>query len=415
MKASILTIGDELLIGRTENSNATWLGEQLTLQGIDVREVDTISDRHEAIVDALDRLRQQSFLLIITGGLGPTKDDLTKKTLASYFNVSLTFREDVYERFRKLFAERSPEFLKRNTHIAELPENAELIENRRGTAQGMWIEDGGNLFVVFPGVPHEMKALTEKGFLPRLRERYALPVIRYRYIHTAGIGESRLAEILDSFENKLPGYMELAYQAGLGEVRLRLTGRGEDGEAIDQELKDKVSELSSLLGDLIYGYDGKDLEVAVGDALKEKGAVLATGESCTGGYVANSIISVPGSSDYMTGSIVAYENRIKQQMLNVSSDTLKQHGAVSEETVREMVAGLIANWGVDYAIATSGIAGPSGGTDEKPVGTVWIAAGTENDIRTKKLYYPAVRVEVIRISSSLALHLLYRHLVGSKD
>jgi nicotinamide-nucleotide amidase len=412
MQATIITIGDELLYGQTIDTNSAYMGRELALLGIRVREILSISDDKAAILEALARAEQASDLVLITGGLGPTKDDITKVTLAQYFDTTLVSNPEILALLEAFFASRNRPMLQSNADQALMPASCTPLRNDRGTAWGMWFEKNGKVFVSMPGVPFEMEALMQQEVLPKVKTYFKLPVIIHKHILTAGIGESFLAEQIADFEDNLPANIKLAYLPGIGTVKLRLTASGADRATVQNALDVEVGKLVPQIDKHIYGYDDDQLEEIIGQLLLSKGKTIATAESCTGGYIASQITMVPGSSAYYNGSVVSYTYESKQAVLGVKQETLDNFGAVSEETVREMLLGVCAKLGTDYALATSGIAGPGGGTPDKPVGTVWIAYGSPTDIRTKKLSFRGSRKQNIQLTALMALELFRRYLVG---
>ncbi len=377
MRAEIISIGDEILIGQVVNSNAAWIGEAMTGIGIEVSRNMTIADRGEDIRSALKESSERADLVIITGGLGPTRDDITKKVLAEFFSSKLVKSEEALQGIRELLGSRGVNMNPLNEEQAMVPDNCDLLPNRFGTASGMWFSKDGTEFISLPGVPYEMKAMITGHVLPRLRDEFSLPAIEYKTILVQGIPESHLASSLEEFEDQLPSNVKLAYLPSPGRVRLRLTGTGDDWQTINQLIdKESVKLRERIPEENFYGFDNEQLERVLGKLLKEKGATLATAESCTGGSIAQMITSVPGSSAYFLGSVVAYSNDIKEKILGVRQDSLVEFGAVSEEVVRQMAEGVRRVYDADYSIATSGIAGPDGGTPEKPVGTTWIAVAS---------------------------------------
>ncbi|NQT76953.1 MAG: competence/damage-inducible protein A [Bacteroidetes bacterium] len=406
MKAEIISIGDELLIGQVINTNASWMAEQLSLAKIEVIRITTISDSREDILQSLDDAFTRADVILITGGLGPTRDDITKNTLCEYFDSKLLFHEPSFRNVEKLFRERGMPILEVNRKQAEIPHNCTPITNENGTAPGMWFEKEGRIYVSMPGVPFEMKAMLSDHVLPKLRKRLNGLHMLYKKILTQGVGESFLSEMIQDWEEKLPDHMKLAYLPQPGIVRLRLTGTGSDQEMLSKELDEKVKELGALIPELIFGYGEDTLEEVVGKLLKKQAKTLATAESCTGGYIAHLITSIPGSSAYFTGSVIAYSNQIKAEVLDVKEDTLMAHGAVSEQTVTEMARAVKIKFGTDYAIAVSGIAGPDGGTEQKPVGTTWIAVAGPSATIAEKFLFGKNRKRNIRLAAVTALNKL---------
>ncbi|SMO67552.1 competence/damage-inducible protein A [Gracilimonas mengyeensis] len=375
MKAHIISIGNELLIGDTINTNAAWLGEFLTGMGFDVKLVQTISDEADLIKESITQSMEKADLVISTGGLGPTHDDITKKAVAELFDVGFLRDEQTLEYIRSIFKKRNIPFSKSNYAQAEVPKNAEVLFNKAGTAPGMLFKENGSVLVVLPGVPHEMKYLMKKRAAPKLREIFGdLQFVYFHYIKTAGIGESTLSdEVLGDLSEYFTNGVSLAFLPSGGGVNLRLTATGKTKE----EAKGNLNDLSELIytkaKKYIYG-EGKDYSIseAVGDLLYEQGKYISVAESCTGGLVANTFTDVPGSSRYFQGGIIAYDNAVKHQQLGVAEDDLLQFGAVSKPVALQMAKGVAERLGTSIGISTTGIAGPDGGTDEKPVGTVWM-------------------------------------------
>jgi nicotinamide-nucleotide amidase len=411
MRIYLLNIGDEILIGQIVNTNAAWMGRQLNLIGARVVQAAVVGDDLAQIQQGLRAGLEQADAVLITGGLGPTKDDVTKKALADFFGVELSFHEPTFDRLTRIFARFGRSTTEAHKEQCFIPDNAVVLTNQQGTAPGLWMEHQGKALVSMPGVPHEMEYLMTEEVMPRLREKFGGKPIQHRTLLTVGEGETILAERIADIEDALPDHIKLAYLPNLGQVRLRLTGSAPDEAALAAELDHYQGLLAERLPDVIFGYDNDTLEAAVGRLLRERGLTLATAESCTGGYLAHLVTSVPGSSAYFQGSVVAYDNRIKQLLLGVSPDTLAAHGAVSEATVREMVAGARRQLGVDVAVATSGIAGPDGGTPDKPVGTIWLAVGNGDRTETRLIRAGKDRVKNIHLASIYALDMV-RKLLG---
>ncbi|MEI7662898.1 MAG: competence/damage-inducible protein A [Bacteroidota bacterium] len=412
----IINIGDELLIGQVVNTNASWMAEQLNLGGFRVHQVTIISDSREHILKAFEEAESRAAIVLISGGIGPTRDDITKHTLCEYFNTRLVFNQDAYNDVELMFARRGFVMTELNRQQAELPEGCTGIPNKLGTARGMWFEkerkDGGKtVFVSMPGVPFEMKTMMTEHVIPRLKQLFSTPTIYHKTILTQGVGESFLAAQIADWETQLPENIKLAYLPQPGIVRLRLTGIGNDFVAVHQALDLEVEKLEKLIPEYIFGYNEDTLEQIVGKILLEKHATLATAESCTGGYIAHLITGVPGSSAYFKGSVVAYANDIKEQILGVDPETLLNYGAVSKEVVTEMALAMQVRFNADYVIATSGIAGPGGGTPEKPVGTTWIAIATPETVVAHHYLFGDSRDRNIRRSALQALNLLRKALV----
>ncbi len=412
MKAEIINIGDELLMGQVINTNAAWIGEQLNLSGIRVIRTDIIPDRHEQILEILKESGKRADLVIITGGLGPTKDDITKNTLCEYFNTRLVFHQATYDDVEQRFRIRGIKLSKINKEQAEIPESCIPIRNLNGTAPGMWFEQDGCIFVSIPGVPYELKPMLTGFIIPRLARQFKLPVIIHKTILTQGMGESAIAVLVADWENALPENIKIAYLPQPGIVRLRLSATGTDYETVKHEIEKQIEALINIIPDLVFGYDDELLEEIVGKLLKQQGKTLATAESCTGGYIAHLITSIPGSSAYFKGSVVAYANEIKENILNVRKETMLEHGAVSEEAVKAMAAGVKEKFDTDYAIAVSGIAGPDGGSDEKPVGITWIAIATSGKVSAQRFQFGEHRGRNIRIAGLTALNMLRKTLIS---
>jgi len=405
MTAHIITIGDEILIGQILDTNSAWIAQQLNMSGISVGAMKSVSDTREGILEALNASTNVDIVLL-TGGLGPTKDDITKKVLAEFFGVELTFHEATYNRIAEYFEKRSFTLTPAHHEQCYMPANATILQNDMGTAPGMWLEKNGTVFVSMPGVPYEMKHIVSERVLPRLQGDKRLRPVVHRTILTAGTGESVIAQKIEAFEASLPDFIKLAYLPNLGIVRLRLSATGDDEAALNQLLNAKKVEIQQLIPEFVFGEENEKLEEVVGRIFKEKGLTLGTAESCTGGYIAHKITSISGSSAYFGGSAVTYSNELKIKLLGVSKATLDEHGAVSEQTVREMVSGALNTLGVNCAIAVSGIAGPTGGTPDKPVGTIWTAVGNRQEIITKKLILTKYRVRNIQLTSNLTLNML---------
>ena len=410
MYAEIISIGDELLIGQTINSNAAWMGQELNKIGIDVYQVSTISDDKDHIVNALNDALMRTKIVLITGGLGPTNDDITKYTLAEYFNSSLVRNEKVYDQVEKMLKKRSMPMNDLNRKQADVPEKARIFVNYAGTAPAMWFEVNKKVVISMPGVPYEMKEFMTKQILPSISQFFKTPVIIHRNILTYGTFEAKLAEILSGFEYLLPPEIKLAYLPTDGVIKLRLSGRGDNKARILKIINRQVDKLYKIIPKYIFGEQDDSLEKCIGELLKEKNETLCTAESCTGGMIAHQITTVPGSSEYFTGSVIAYSNRIKEKELGVNSATLENEGAVSRQVVEQMAEGVRKRYDTGYSIATSGIAGPAGGTPEKPVGTVWIAVAGKNGTYSGKYIFGNNRIRNIRRSTLTALNLLRQYI-----
>ena len=416
VNASIITIGDELLIGQTIDTNSAFIARELNKIGVWVRRRVAVGDNYDDIRKALDEESSHAAIIIITGGLGPTADDITKPLLCNYFGGKLIVNTDVLAHVKYLFEQvyrRPGPMLERNLKQAEVPDVCTVLHNARGTAPGMWFEKEGKIFISLPGVPHEMKGLITNEVLPRLPQYFQLPAILHRTAFTSGQGESMIAEQIKDFETALPPHIKLAYLPGYGMVKLRLTATGINKEQLEHELNDQFEQLKAGVKEYLVTDTDEGLESVIGKILKAANKTMATAESCTGGYIAHLITSVAGSSAYYKGSVVSYANEVKENILGVQHETLKSMGAVSEETVKQMVKGAIDRLKVDYAIATSGIMGPDGGTPEKPVGTVWIAAGNKDKIIARQFLFRFDRERNIKQTAYAALDLFRKFIIAA--
>jgi nicotinamide-nucleotide amidase len=410
VQADILTIGDEILFGQVVDTNSAWMGSELAKIGIKVRQITSVSDNPDHIIQALTEIQPHTSIVLITGGLGPTKDDLTKHTLCRFFNTQLVLHEPSLAHLTQFFHSRGRELTELNRQQAFLPAACTPVANPMGTAPGMWFEQDGKVFISLPGVPFEMKSIMTNTVLPQLRARFQHVQIGHRVIQTIGIGESFLADQLEDWENSLPANLKLAYLPYLAGVRLRLTGFYNGHDNLDQQLDDEQARLLALIPDHVYALGEVSLEQAVGELLKQKGFTIATAESCTGGHVAHKLTSVAGSSEYFMGSILAYHNHVKIQQLEVSPEDLARYGAVSGEVVSQMAANVRRLLNTDIGIATSGIAGPGGGSPEKPVGTVWIAYADAEKTVTRKIFYDKERLLNIEYTTLSVLNLVRQQL-----
>jgi len=410
--AEIITVGDEILIGQTVDTNSAWMGMQLSMRGIRVNRITSISDRREEIISALDEALSRAPLVLMTGGLGPTSDDITKETLAEYFGTKLVMDPEVLAEISERIAKRNLEMNENNRRQALVPECCRILANHGGTAPGMLFEKNGKLVISMPGVPSEMKMIMQEHVLPMISGMTGRRTIVHKNIMTFGTFEAKLAERLEGFEAQLPDIVRLAYLPAHGVIKLRLTGSGDDGENVRQTIDEQVQKLYEIIPDVIYGEDEVTLEETVGKLLLDNKLTLSTAESCTGGKIASLITSVPGSSAWFTGSVVAYENSVKTEVLGVSHATISLFGAVSEETAREMAEGMLRLAKTDYAIAVTGIAGPDGGTPEKPVGTVWIALGSRNGVTAERHRFADDRMINISRSAYTALNLLRKQIIS---
>ena len=401
------------MIGQVTDTNAVWISQQLNALGVQVGEMVTVSDEAGQITSTLDRYMGRYDLLIMTGGLGPTRDDITKQTLAAYFHSNMVTHPEVLEKITTFFKERGRSMIESNLKQADVPEVCRVLMNNHGTAPGMWFEKEGTILISLPGVPYEMKGLMEDHVIPEINSRNKVPHVVHRTIMTQGVPESYLAVMLRDWESALPECVKLAYLPRPGIVRLRLTVVDKCASDAEQILDVIIGKLLDIIPEHIFGYDDITLEESLGDLLRERGVTLASAESCTGGNIARMITSVPGSSAYYTGSVIAYENRIKSGVLGVDPSLIEEKGAVCREVVEQMACGVRDALGTDTAIATSGIAGPDGGTDEKPVGTIWICVQYREKSFAKKYRFGGSRERIIDQASHAALQLLRRLLLSN--
>lgn len=412
MKASILTIGDEILIGQITDTNSVSIARRLNDAGITVFEKCSIGDDRTQIAATVERLLAASEVVILTGGLGPTKDDITKKTLAELFGSRLVRNDAVAEHVRRMLAERGIDYNELNRGQSMVPDGCTVLFNAHGTAPGMWFERNGKVLVSLPGVPFEMEHLMQDEVLPRLKTHFALRQIVHRTMITAGLAESMLAERIETWENALPSYLKLAYLPSAGTVRLRLSAYEVEGESVSKEIDRRFEELRRLIPHHFIGFERASIQELLHGLLTERSITLATAESCTGGTIAAKFTALPGASAYFRCGVVAYSNEAKRDLLGVTADTLARYGAVSEAVARQMAEGIRRIAGADYAIATTGIAGPSGGTPEKPVGTVWIAVATPRSTTAIRKQCGTDRGQIIDRAGAYALSLLRDEING---
>ena len=407
MLVEIITIGDEILIGQIVDTNSAWMARQLNQIGLKVKQVTSVSDDAGHIIDALDAARQRANIILMTGGLGPTKDDITKLTLAKYFNMGFRRDEETLKQVTSFFDTRKRPMIDLNRAQADVPDGCTVIQNKNGTAPCMWFEDRGTIFVSMPGVPFEMMYLMEEEILPRLQSLFELPFIYHKTILTGGIGESFLAQEIEAIEDSLPEYIKLAYLPKLGQVRLRLSATGLDEVALKIEVDEYAKQLIEKVRTFVIAEEDIPMEGAVLQLMEQENLTFSTAESCTGGYIAHLLTQVPGSSKSFEGGAVTYSYDLKQIILGVQADTLATYGAVSEETVKEMALGANRRFKTDYAVAVSGIAGPGGGTADKPVGTVWIAVAHGDQVEAKLFKFGERRIQNIERSAAAALNMLF--------
>jgi nicotinamide-nucleotide amidase len=412
MKAEIITIGDELLIGQTIDTNSAWVGAELSRIGFEIIKITSISDKKDQIISTLNEKVGISDVVLITGGLGPTSDDITRPALCEFFETRLVFNEEVFRDIEKMMHRRNFPMNENNRRQAEVPESCRVLTNSIGTAPGMWFERGGTIFISMPGVPYEMKHIMTEHVIPELKRRFRSQYIIHRNIMTYGTFEAKLAEILSDFEAGLPDNIKLAYLPSSGIIKLRLTGTGKESFNLSNAIEDQVSKLYKIIPEFIYGENEESLEMVIGKLLINKGQSICCAESCTGGDISHLITSVPGSSAYFKGSVIAYDNSFKTRLLGVPEGVINKFGAVSKETVEIMAEGARKLLKTDYAVATSGIAGPDGGSSEKPVGTIWIAVSSGDKTITEKHVFGNDRVLNIRRFSLAALNLLRKQIIS---
>ncbi len=405
--ASIITIGDELLIGQVIDTNSAWIAQELNKVGIIVKHRVAVGDVWEDIWNALDEESKHASLIIITGGLGPTADDITKPLLCEYFEGKMVVHQPTLDHVTNIFENilKRP-MIERNAKQAEVPDVCTVLKNERGTAPGMLFEKNGKRFVSLPGVPHEMKWLMTNQVIPMIPEWYQTGFIVHKTLLTAGLGESFLAELIKDIEEALPAHIKLAYLPNYGMVRLRLTAFGSDKSALETEVAAQFELFKNKVKEYLVIDEDLSMEQVIGRMLKQKGKTVATAESCTGGYIAHLLSIHPGSSTFFTGSVISYDNLVKERMLDVPHEILMTVGAVSEETVRQMAVSVLKIMKTDYSIAVSGIMGPDGATAEKPVGMVWIAVASKEKVVAKLFNFRFDRRRNIELTSTNALNLL---------
>jgi nicotinamide-nucleotide amidase len=412
MKAIIITIGDELLIGQTVDTNSAWMGAELSNIGFDIVRKISIHDLRKDILETLAETAGKVEVVLITGGLGPTSDDITKQTICEFFGTKLVMNNEVLTMITEMMKKRNFMMNENNRRQAEVPESCRVLKNGAGTAPGMWFERNNTIFIFMPGVPNEMKYLMNEYVIPELKRRFTSQIIIHRNIMTYGAPEAKLAEHLEGFESSLPPYIKLAYLPSYGIIKLRLTGTGTDRITLENEIEIKVRQLYEIIPHFIYGENGEPFEVVVGNLLLERKLTFSTAESCTGGNIAHLITSVPGSSRYYKGSVVAYDNKVKENILGVPGEVISKNGAVSEEVARLMAEGARRIMETDYAVATTGIAGPDGGTDTKPVGMICVAVASKYGTVSKKHVYGNERIININRFSIAALSLVRKQILG---
>jgi nicotinamide-nucleotide amidase len=418
VNAAIITIGDELLIGQTVDTNSAWMATELNQIGVWLKRRVAVGDNENDIRYALDEESKHADIILITGGLGPTADDITKPVLCNYFGGKLVRNEQVLKHIHYLFENvyrRKGPMLERNLKQAEVPDNCTVLMNERGTAPGMWFEKDNKVYVSLPGVPHEMKGLVQKEVLPRLVKKFQMPFILHQTLLTFGVGESQLAEAIKDWEAQLPSHIKLAYLPHYGMVRLRLTGISSDKDKLERELEQLTLTLKELVKEWLVIDADLTIQQVVAKLLKEKKQTVGTAESCTGGYIAHLLTMDPGASSNFKGTVVAYDNQVKIDVLQVAPKSIESVGAVSEEVVIQMVKGILQNLKTDFAVATSGIMGPDGGSEKKPVGMVWVAVGNAQNIETKEFHFRFDRMRNIEQTSIAALAMLQRFIKAQRE
>ena len=407
VKIEIITIGDEILIGQIVDTNSAWMATELNKFGFELAQITSVHDNEKHIIESLNLALKRADVVLFTGGIGPTKDDITKQTLCKYFNTKLVFKESVIRNIEKLFSTRPGFTINELTRAqAMVPENCTLIQNVVGTAPVTWFEKDGKVIVSMPGVPYEMKNVMSTEIIPRLQKHFKTPVLLHKTVQVYGYGESALALLITDWENELPEYISLAYLPNSGIVKLRLSGMLDDVLTLEFAMNQQIDKLTQILGNAIVAFEDIPIEKLIGNLLKSKGLKVATAESCTGGNIAHQFTLIPGSSDFFKGSVVAYSNDIKTNVLHVSNENLENQGAVSQAVVEQMAIGVRKLLKADVSIATSGIAGPTGGSPEKPVGTVWISVSSEDVTLSREFRFGSLREQNIIRSTQAALLML---------
>lgn len=420
MRAEILTIGDEILIGQITNTNSVWIAQELNLIGIKIVHMASVADDEAAIVNAFDNAAARADLVFITGGLGPTKDDITKKTFSNYFNAELVMDEKVLEHVSSFFIKRGKEVTEINRNQALIPKGCTVIHNPNGTAPGMWMKKDRTVFISMPGVPYEMKAMMTESILPKIKKENNLPHIYHKTVLTNGIGESALSEMIESWEdNLINSNIKLAYLPQPGVVRLRLSSTGPDKETLKKSIDSEIEKLNKIIDTYIFGYENygeetPSLAEVVSQLLREKKQTLALAESCTGGYISSMFTGITGASEIFKGAIIPYTNKAKHDLLEVDNALFDTVGAVSKECVEQLAQNALKKFGSDFALSVSGIAGPTGGTADKPVGTVWIAVASKEKTLAFKFLFGDNRQRNIIMTSNYALNTLRKFILKSR-
>ncbi len=412
MQAEIITIGDEILIGQILDTNSKWIAEELNKIGVSVYQITSIQDDKAHILKALAEAESNADIVILTGGLGPTKDDITKHTLAEYFDSNLIMNEDIEKHIRSLFKRINYPFTEVNRQQALLPDKCTPLKNNYGTASGMWFNSNGKVIISLPGVPNEMKGLMLEEVLPRIQKKYTLPFIIHKTVITYGMGESMVAEKIEDWEVALPSCIKLAYLPSYGKLRLRLSAKGDDKTVLENALENEISKLHLIIGDIIVGLEETaSIEASIGKLLTDSKKTVSTAESCTGGAIAALLTSVPGASSYFIGSVIAYSYKIKTQELNVDKDLIQKHSVVSVAVTEAMAVGIQKKYGTDYAIATTGNAGPTTDKTDKTVGVVFIAIATPKGVFVEEFFFGKPRQKVIERTTNKSLELLRKEIL----
>ena len=403
----IITIGDEILIGQIVDTNSAWMAVELNKAGFQLAQITSVHDEADHIKKALDEALLRADVVLMTGGLGPTKDDITKQTLCEYFGTKLVFNPEVLENIQQIYHTRQSVMNELTKSQAMVPEKCTVIQNRAGSAPITWFEKEGKVIVSMPGVPLEMKKVMSEEIIPRLQKHFKTPAIIHKTVQVYGIPESQLALRLTEWENSLPEYLHLAYLPNFGIVKLRISGAGQDKYKLEEAINQQVETLKSILGESIFAYEDKPVEKIIYEKLKSSGLTVSTAESCTGGNIAHRLTLIPGISDCFKGTVVAYHNEVKINMLGVSAQDIEKHGAVSSEVATQMAEGASKVMQTDLAVATTGIAGPTGGTPEKPVGTIWISVSSQERSITRSFNFGQfARENFIERSTMAALMML---------
>jgi len=412
LKAEIITIGDEILIGQIVDTNSQWIATEFNKIGVSVYQISSVQDEKKHILSALKEAQERADIVIITGGLGPTKDDITKHTIAEYFNDSLVLNEEVVTHVQELFSKYNIPFGELNRLQGMMPTKATYLKNKLGTAPGMWFFENNTVFVSLPGVPYEMKGLMTDDVIPRIKKQFKLPFIIHQTIMTYGQGESVIAERIEDWENNLPAFIRLAYLPSYGRVRLRLSAKGDTKKVLEEGLSTEIEKLNKIIPDIITGFvDGETIEKSVGILLKQQNKTICTAESVTGGKIASTLVSVQGASAYFNGGIIAYSAVMKQQLLNVDENLINKHSVVSEEVAKAMAKNAREILKTDFAIAVTGNAGPTTDNNNKEVGVVYIAIASENATICHEFNFGQPREKVILRTVNKSLEILQKELL----